>query len=87
MTKFIVQVDKDGARSLDFDESVGNPIWIGSWIEDKPEVQKLTRVTKSMIDACVDQIMDTVTEGGHGETQLMMYRDEIRRVIKAMLFE
>lgn len=86
MTKFIVQVDQDDARKIQWDYD-HNEVWIGGWGEEKPHVEKLTRVTKNMIDAATDQIMDTITEGGYGETQLVKLRAEIRRVIKVMLFE
>ena len=86
MTKFIIEVSKEAARSLDFDDSVGNPIWIGGWTEDKPEVQSLIRVTRSMIDAAVDQIMDIVEEEML-DGRAFNIREDIRRVIKVMLFQ
>lgn len=86
MTYLIVKIDKSDADDIMREYDL-NTVFIGGWGEEKPSVYFMRRVTKSMLDAVTDQVMDIVTEGGHGETQLLQYRDEVRRVIKVMLFE
>jgi hypothetical protein len=85
VTNFIVGVESDRAKEIQW-EYDHNTIWIGGWGEGKPPVESLNRVTKTLIDRVTDRIMDIVTEGGHGETQLMALKPEVRKAIHDLLF-
>jgi hypothetical protein len=85
MTKFIIDVSKDGAKEIKFDLD-NNYVFIGSVWSEKAEVLDYKRVTKKLIDDTTDKVMDIITEGGHGETQLNALQPEVRKVIRDMLF-
>lgn len=84
MPRLIVEVSKEDMSDIRW-EWEHNSISLISWTKYW-QIQDVKLVTRESVDAATDKIMDIVTEGGYGETQLARLRPEVRKAIRDLLF-